>query len=173
MPSTTLPTWLALTSVIAAPVVSVFVAYLTVTKTHTTERERLAQQEKLEEQKLAHQEKMEEQKLQHVRWDEERKDRLQVYRTMAKVTRNSADFDAVPESKDLDETLAEIELITESEELVEAAAAFKAATADARIAVFKYRARRKAQVVDPKQDKAVDEAVKKAERLRGRFIEEA
>ena len=175
IPSTTVPTWLALTSVIAAPVVSVIVAYLTLTTTNAKERERLAHEEKIKTKEFQHTEEMKTKEFQHARRDEEHKDRLQVYRGMAKATRNPEEFDELPESKDLDEMLAEIELIAESEKLLKAAAALRDATADARIAVHEHRKLWDAQgrKVNPKQEEAVNSAVKKALQLRESFIKEA
>ena len=167
--------WLALTSVIVAPVVSVILAYLTLSNAESRERERHSHEKEMKTNEFEHEEEMKANEFEHARWDEERKDRRQVYRAMAKATRNPGEFDARPGSKDLDETLAEIELITESDELLKAAAALTDATADARIAVYELLKRRDAQggVVYPEQEKAVNSTVEKALQLRERFIEEA
>jgi mannitol-specific phosphotransferase system IIBC component len=173
IPSTTVPTWLALASVIAAPVASVILAYLTLSITKSRERERLAHEEEMKTKEFEHEEEMKTKEFEHSRWDEERKDRRQVYRAMAKATRNPRELDELPESKDLDEILAEIELITESDELLIAAVALTDATADARIAVYEHRKLEAAQLVNPEQVKVVNSAVEKALQLRESFIEEA
>jgi hypothetical protein len=162
-----------MTSIIVAPVVSVILAYLTLSNAKSRERERLAHEEEMKTKEFEHEEEMKTKEFEDARWYEERKDRRQVYRTMAKATRNPREFDELPESKDLYETLAEIELITESDELLRAAAALTNATADARNAVYKFLKSSDAQMANPEQEKAANSAVEKALQLRERFIEEA
>lgn len=157
-PGGTVPAWVALTSALAAPVVSGAGAYLTVLATNRRERERLASER---------QGKAE---------DEQRKDRLQVYRSLAKATRTIEPSDKPPEEmRDLADALAEIELLTDSPRLRDAANELFDATTRARNERDRYQKSYDANAghVSAEVKDAEKEAVERAEQLRARFIEAA
>src|SRR5215204_4962303 len=124
--SSTIPTWTVLVTALAAPLVSIAVAYITLRATNQREAKRLDVEKQL---KMAD--------LEHDKQTEERKNRLQAYRNMAKAGKTlgftrKIDPDAQGGRNDLTEAFAEITLLTNSSEVREAAEQLLNATIRAR-----------------------------------------
>jgi hypothetical protein len=170
--SSTVPTWLALASTLFAQVftqvVTVAVAYLTTRATN--KREQMVQ-----ERRTMNEKEMLEAQLAHQRLVEQYRDRLQAYRTLARLTRNIEERpEEPPDSKDLAEAFAEIELLTDSAELLEVAENLTRATDRARDVAYEfYKRYDHPEGASEDERKEVAEAIEQLFLYRDHFIESA